>query len=507
MKVCFLITGILRQFHSKLYPFLESLDDKIDYDIVIHTTKNDKDSKYLNFHSDETVSAIVKNKKIKLAFFDDLVLPDSTQHLSQREKNTFLQWYRLQEVISKVSVFSYDWILRIRPDVEFHCSPERFLKTLEGLDRHSLHIPQGNDIFDTKYLKPSHIQPINDQIFFLPSSLSFVVYDIYNYLFQFLQDQPIVSEYAFATYLHEKNIDVRRIDIPYSLILSPSRILAISGDSASGKSTLVSAIQKVFPFDSNLLLETDRYHKWERHNPIWNTLTHLHPDANNLEKLLNDTYQLKIGNDVYIVDYDHEYGRFTNSKLVESKPIILLCGLHTFYDDRLRNTSDLKIFVDTEEQLKTFWKVHRDMKKRNYTKDEILEKIKKREKDYHIHILPQKEYADIILYYTSKSILHDVSEDITESNFSLDIEIKSNIAQYCYDSLYPFCSSVQSNENKNGLVFHILPNIPKQKILDAFLKENLCVEKTIIENGYLGVLQLLILRVFYTTFHESKRNT
>ena len=327
---------------------------------------------------------------------------------------------------------------------------------------------------------------------------------MYKYLFQFLHDQPIVSEYSFATYLHEKNIPLQRLDIPYSLILSPSRILAISGDSASGKSTLVSAIQKVFPFDSNLLLETDRYHKWERQNPIWNTMTHLHPYANNLEKLLNDTYQLKIGNDIYMVDYDHEHGRFTNSKLVESKPIILLCGLHTFYDDRLRNKSDLKIFVDTQKNLKTFWKIQRNMKKRNYTKEEIIHKIKKREKDFHTHVLPQKEYADIIVHYRSTSIPHDLSVDIQETDFTLEIEIKKNILQYCYHLLYHFSHSVE--ENKDGMTFQLIPNIDKEMIVQAFLKENFSVSKQTIENGYLGVIQLLILRIFYTTFHESKGN-
>jgi uridine kinase len=360
------------------------------------------------------------------------------------------------------------------------------------MDKNSIYIPMGNDIFDTKYLKASSIQPINDQIIFLPPSFAYILTEIYQSLFDYLEQKPIISEYILSTYFHERKIEVQRIHLPYTLILSPSRIIAVSGDSASGKSTLVSAIQNVFPFDSNLLLETDRYHKWERQNPIWNTLTHLHPEANNLEKLLNDTYQLKIGNDIFMVDYDHEYGRFTNSKLIESKPVILLCGLHTFYDDKLRNTSDLKIFVNTEEKLKTFWKIQRDLQKRNYSKEEILEKIKKRENDFIAHVLPQKEFADIIIHYTCKCIPDDISIQLNESHFLMKIEIKNNLLEYCYHSLFPFSDSIHPNEENTALVFSIKANIQKQ---DIPLKD------IHIEPGYLGIIQLLILRIFYTNFH------
>lgn len=494
MKVCFLITGILRQFHANLYPFLDALEGKIEYDIFLHTTKNDKDSKYLNFHSDDTISSIIKNKKIKLALFDDLTLPTTTHHLSQREKNTFLQWLRIKEVVSKLNTESYDWIIRIRPDVQFHCTPDSFIESLVSMNKNYIYIPMGNDIFDSKYLKPSSIQPINDQIIFLPPSFAFILTEIYESLFHYLEQKPIISEYILSTYFHERKINVKRIHLPYTLILSPSRIIAVSGDSASGKSTLVSAIQNVFPFDSNLLLETDRYHKWERQNPIWNTLTHLHPEANNLEKLLNDTYQLKIGNDIFMVDYDHECGRFTNSKLIESKPVILLCGLHTFYDDKLRNTSDLKIFVNTEDKLKTFWKIQRDLQKRNYSKEEILQKIKKRENDFIQHILPQKEFADIIIHYTSESVPDDISIELNESQFCMKVEIKNNLLAYVYHSLFPFTSSIHSNERNTAMIFCIKPNIQRQEI--PLQEEN-------IEAGYLGIIQLLILRIFYTSFHGS----
>jgi uridine kinase len=362
------------------------------------------------------------------------------------------------------------------------------------MNKNYIYIPMGNDIFDSKYLKPSSIQPINDQIIFLPPSFAFILTEIYESLFHYLEQKPIISEYILSTYFHERKINVKRIHLPYTLILSPSRIIAVSGDSASGKSTLVSAIQNVFPFDSNLLLETDRYHKWERQNPIWNTLTHLHPEANNLEKLLNDTYQLKIGNDIFMVDYDHECGRFTNSKLIESKPVILLCGLHTFYDDKLRNTSDLKIFVNTEDKLKTFWKIQRDLQKRNYSKEEILQKIKKRENDFIQHILPQKEFADIIIHYTSESVPDDISIELNESQFCMKVEIKNNLLAYVYHSLFPFTSSIHSNERNTAMIFCIKPNIQRQEI--PLQEEN-------IEAGYLGIIQLLILRIFYTSFHGS----
>ena len=108
-----------------------------------------------------------------------------------------------------------------------------------------------------------------------------------------------------------------------------------------------------------------------------------------------DVFDLKIGKDIYQVDYDHSSGKFTDKKLIESDKNIIVCGLHASYN----NHYNIKIFMDTEEELKIKWKIERDIEKRSYSKEKILKQISDRKKDYIKYILPQKNLSDIVVNY------------------------------------------------------------------------------------------------------------
>ena len=80
-------------------------------------------------------------------------------------------------------------------------------------------------------------------------------------------------------FLNEEKINYELIKIDYKYILSRCNIIAICGDSGSGKTVLANTLNLLFKKDG-LTLETDRYHKWERGDPKWKEITHLNPDAN-----------------------------------------------------------------------------------------------------------------------------------------------------------------------------------------------------------------------------------
>jgi phosphoribulokinase len=66
------------------------------------------------------------------------------------------------------------------------------------------------------------------------------------------------------------------------------------------------------------------------------------------------------------------------------------------------NIINLKIFIDTDINLKIPWKIKRDIQKRNYTLEQIMKQINDRTTDYNMYILPQREHADIIInFYTT----------------------------------------------------------------------------------------------------------
>ena len=199
-------------------------------------------------------------------------------------------------------------------------------------------------------------------------------------------------------YLNEKSINYELIDIDYKLVLSECNIIAISGDSGSGKTTLSKILNLLFEKEA-CILETDRYHKWERGDDNYKQYTHLNPYANHLERMSEDVFQYKIGEDVYQVDYNHLNGKFTQKQKITNKKNLVLCGLHTLYQANMNQLLNLKIYLDTDRELIKKWKIQRDVTERGYSLEKVLKQINNRENDYNKYIIQQKENADIIIQF------------------------------------------------------------------------------------------------------------
>ena len=481
MKVCFLITGILRNFSETLYPFLLELQEYMDFDMYIYTSNESLDTHYIHFEQTKK-EKILENPRCKLLTYDNTILP-LMDNYREKEKNTFYQWHKIYKCFQFLPKNEYDYIVRIRPDVKFLISAKAFSEVFVSLQSDKLYIPTGNDMIEKKGL--------NDQI----AIGDYKTMSIYASFYIFLNEntsQPIVSELLLHSYIQDK-VNIERISTPYNLYLSDCLIVAVTGDSGVGKSTIVNSIQKVFPFDSSLTLETDRYHKWERNDENWKSYTHLHPEANHLEKLIDDTFHLKLGDSVCVVDYDHSTGKFTAPQAIEPKQIILLCGLHSLAKERLRNEIDIRIYIDTEQQLKRYWKVSRDLQKRNRTVDSIVDSIEKRQVDYKTYIEPQKEYANLIFHYWYDGDLPDYNTPLLPEKLRFTIECKVSLLSYVSHLLYEFSSQFKKI-NRDTMLFNIQPDISKEKILDFIRKESIEVKSVNdIDDSYLGICQLLVL--------------
>jgi uridine kinase len=268
----------------------------------------------------------------------------------------------------------------------------------------------------------------------------------------------------------------------YKLILSNCFTIAVCGDSGAGKSTLSKLIQDVLPFDQTLLFETDRYHKWERGNENYQKYTHLNPYANHLEKMYEDVYDLKIGNDIYQVDYDHHTGKFTTKEEIKSRDNILICGLHTLYDNKMKELVDIKIYVDTDRELLKKWKIQRDVQERGYSMEKVLEHISTREKDYETHILVQKEKSDIIINF------YEDSENVIKCNLIINNPIFSN--KILKDLI----------ELKYTVKF-------EEEHLIISLKNNICIENNIINSIFSDNIDLFksnyYKEIFYVVYLVS----
>ena len=167
-------------------------------------------------------------------------------------------------------------------------------------------------------------------------------------------------------------------------------IIGIAGDSGAGKSSYIQVIEDCLGKDRIMFIEGDGDHRWERNNVHWEEFTQLNPKANYLYRQAEDIRLLKAGNKVERVDYDHSTGKFTEKRRVIPKKFIIACGLHALYLPQMRRNTDLRVYLDTDENLRRYWKIQRDTKSRGYSKEKVLKQILERLPDARKYIYPQK---------------------------------------------------------------------------------------------------------------------
>lgn len=209
----------------------------------------------------------------------------------------------------------------------------------------------------------------------------------------------VISMYLYGV---NSNSYYRRRNRPFTI--------GIAGDSGAGKSRLLTMLGELLSEDNILNIEGDGDHRWERGDANWNEMTHLNPMANYLYRQAEDLRVLRGNNAVKRSDYDHNTGTFTNKKKVIPKPYIIMCGLHSLYLPQMRQVLDLKVYLDTDEALRCYWKLNRDHGDRGYTTAEVVEQIERRRADAKKYIYPQKQYADLVIRYFDSGLPEDLRQ-------------------------------------------------------------------------------------------------
>lgn len=174
-------------------------------------------------------------------------------------------------------------------------------------------------------------------------------------------------------------------------------IIGIAGDSGAGKDTLAHGLQGLFGGHSVITLSGDDYHFWDRQKPIWQVITHLNPQANNLEQYAQDLIALADGKAIHVRHYNHGSGKMMRPQRVESNDFIITSGLHALYLPVLRNCHDLSIYLDIDEDLRRYFKLQRDVYDRGHNIENVLFSLDKREADSKKFVRPQAAHADLVL--------------------------------------------------------------------------------------------------------------
>jgi uridine kinase len=394
VRVALLISGYLRSFEVNLPLIKNKILDRFDsIDTYVHITKDEFSSdKYLNPVEKINLDLIEKNLSPKVLLVEKNFF--SPKEMDRNNLiNSWSKYYKLHNLkkVNEGIEGEYDLVIKYRPDLVL---TKEFLIP-NDFDKNKIYIPKNNLVDKTKLKNPND-NFICDIFAYGGSSSMDKYFEIFSNLPVLIENFGSTSETLLYEYLNEKKIPINLVDIEYSVILSSCNVFAICGDSGSGKSTLGKILKKYF--SKSFMLECDRYHKWERGDKNWDKLTHLHPDANYLTKMSSDIFDLKIGKTVYQVDYDHKSGKFTEKEQINSSDNIIVCGLHSLYTNN-NHLFNLKIFMDTQFELKRKWKLKRDVEERGHKHENVIKQMELRNSDYEKFILPQKNDSDMVVNF------------------------------------------------------------------------------------------------------------
>ncbi len=226
----------------------------------------------------------------------------------------------------------------------------------------------------------------------------------------------VVSMYLYGV---NSNSYYRRRNRPFTI--------GVAGDSGAGKSRLLVMLDELLSEENILNVEGDGDHRWERGDANWNDMTHLNPLANYLYRQAEDLRILRGNNAVKRADYDHETGTFTGRRRMKPKPYIVMCGLHSLYLPQMRQVLDMKIYLDTDETLRRYWKLARDQGDRGHTAREAAAQIERRRQDAEKYIYPQKQYADLVIRYFDTGLSAGRGEENGAYSVSLSVEFLMDV--------------------------------------------------------------------------------
>jgi uridine kinase len=124
-----------------------------------------------------------------------------------------------------------------------------------------------------------------------------------------------------------------------------------------------------------------------------------HPDALDNDLLVHHIRKLKAGDAVELPLYDFKtHTRLNETVLIEPRPIVIIEGILIFVDSRLLEQMDIKVFVDTPDDIRFIRRLRRDMAERGRTIDSVIEQYLATVRPMHMQFVePSKRYADVII--------------------------------------------------------------------------------------------------------------
>lgn len=179
-------------------------------------------------------------------------------------------------------------------------------------------------------------------------------------------------------------------------------IIGIAGGTASGKTSIAKQLKHLFEDSQSVYIMTmDDYYKDQSNIPFEQRLkvNYDHPFAFDMDLLISDLKTLKAKREILKPTYDFvKHTRSTVTEIVQPSDVLVVEGLMVLENKELRNLMDIKVFVDTDDDIRFIRRLVRDVNKRGRTMENVIEQYLTTVRVMHEQFIePSKRYADIII--------------------------------------------------------------------------------------------------------------
>lgn len=178
-------------------------------------------------------------------------------------------------------------------------------------------------------------------------------------------------------------------------------VIGVAGGSGSGKTTVCNKILSYFSGKSIAMIEHDSYYRDQSDISFEERLktNYDHPLAFDTDLLVKQLKELVNHESIEVPVYDYtNHTRSNETVVVEPREVIIVEGILILEDQRLRDLMDIKIYVDTADDLRIIRRIQRDMNERGRSLDNIIHQYLSVVREmHHQFVEPSKKYADIIM--------------------------------------------------------------------------------------------------------------
>lgn len=178
-------------------------------------------------------------------------------------------------------------------------------------------------------------------------------------------------------------------------------LIGIAGGTGSGKSTIAKNLAEGFAAGTAQIVDHDAYYKDLAHLAFEERVkvNFDHPDSLETSLLVQHLDRLRDGHGIDVPLYDFAtHTRRTETRRVEPSPLVVVEGILVFVEEELRSRLDVKIFVDTDADIRVFRRIRRDLEQRGRSFQSIRDQYYKTVRPMHLQFVePSKRWADLIV--------------------------------------------------------------------------------------------------------------